>query len=79
MKTRIGKWGNSLALRIPAAFAAEAKLEPGLAVDLKIAGDQMVVTPVRRRYTLEELVEGITPQNRHDSVDWGQPLGNEEW
>ena len=24
-----------------------------------------------RRYSLEELVAGITPDNRHDEVDWG--------
>ena len=27
MRTRIQKWGNSLALRIPKAFAAEAGFE----------------------------------------------------
>jgi len=29
------------------------------------------------RYSLEELVVGITPENRHEEVDWGPPVGRE--
>lgn len=32
MKTRIQKWGNSLARRIPKSFAAETRLEQGIEV-----------------------------------------------
>ncbi len=28
---------------------------------------------------LDELLAGITPENRHAPVDWGQPVGNEVW
>ena len=40
-----------------------------------------VTTPTRRkrRYTLDELVAGITPDNRHEEIDWGPPVGNEVW
>jgi antitoxin MazE len=34
MKTRVQKWGNSLALRIPKAFAAKAKLCEDAPVEL---------------------------------------------
>ena len=33
----------------------------------------------KRRYTLDELVAGITPENRHEEIDWGPPVGNEVW
>src|SRR5258706_53237 len=33
----------------------------------------------QRRYTLEELVARITPENRHEEIDWGPPVGNEVW
>ena len=28
---------------------------------------------------IEELVEQITPENRHKEVDWGKPVGKEVW
>lgn len=30
-------------------------------------------------YTLEELVAGITGENRHTEVNWGRAMGNEAW
>lgn len=79
METQIGKWGNSLAIRIPLAFAREAQIEEGTTVDLRVVEGQLIVTPIRRTYHLEQLVAGITPDNRHDETDWGGPVGNEAW
>ena len=40
----------------------------------------MVTKPVlESAYTLEELVEGITAENRHEEIDFGPPVGNEFW
>ena len=36
MKTRVQKWGNSLALRIPKSFAAEAGLRANGTVELSL-------------------------------------------
>jgi len=36
MQTKIQKWGNSLGLRIPRSFAAEAQVEEGATVDLSV-------------------------------------------
>jgi antitoxin MazE len=33
----------------------------------------------KRRYKLDELVSGITPDNRHEEINWGPPVGNEVW
>jgi len=30
MNTQVGKWGNSLAVRIPGAYAKELELEEGM-------------------------------------------------
>ena len=79
MLTRISKWGNSLGVRIPKAFAAEAGLDDGTPVDISVSAGRIVVTPIGREYELEELVEGITPQNRPAETDWGQPVGAEVW
>ena len=74
------KWGNSLALRIPAAFAETAGLSEGTEVDLKIQSGRLVVVPVRQpRYDLRELLGQIRPDNRHELVEWGRPAGKEIW
>ena len=35
--------------------------------------------PARTTYTLDQLVEGITEENRHAETDWGLPVGREAW
>lgn len=76
----IQQWGNSLAVRIPKAFAHQTRVKKGSAVTLSVENGRMVMKPLRRRkYTLEELVSKITPKNRHPETDWGRPMGKEIW
>ena len=79
MTTLISKWGNSLGLRIPKKLAEEIRVEDGDAVDISVQDGAIVVRPQRREYTIEELVAGITPKNRHAVVSWGKPVGKEVW
>lgn len=80
MKTAVQQWGNSLALRIPKAFAEQAKVKKGTAVNLTLKNGQMMVKPLKgRKYSLKELVSKITPRNRHPETDWGPPQGKEVW
>ena len=76
MKSRIRKWGNSLAVRIPRSLAEEIGLEEDAPVELKLIQGQITIRP-ERHYTLEELVAGITEENRHPETDSGLPVGNE--
>jgi len=80
MNTRIQKWGNSLGLRIPKSFAEEAGVEAGSEVKLSVKDGQLVVTPTRRRkYRLRDLLRKVTPENVHDEIDTGGPVGREGW
>ena len=80
MKVQIQKWGNSLALRIPKAFAVESNVTGGSTVDVSMENGKIVVTPVsKHEYTLEELLEGVTEENLHGEIDWGKPVGKEVW
>ena len=80
MKTRIAKWGNSLALRVPQPFAEEVGLEEGSEVELSISEGKLVLAPSDgREWTLEGLLAGITPKNVHEEIDLGPPTGNEIW
>lgn len=76
----ISKWGNSLAVRIPTAFAESAGLAEGTEVDIKVQSGRLIVVPVRQtKYDLQDLIDQITPENRHHLIDWGKPRGKEVW
>jgi antitoxin MazE len=80
MKTRVQKWGNSLALRIPKAFATEAGLRAGTAVELSLVDGTLVVQPVGpQTLTLDELLRGITDDNIPGEWDTGAAVGKELW
>ena len=79
MRTQVSKWGNSLGVRIPKAYAEEMGLSEGATVEVKLSGRKLVLTPAQPEYDLEELVAGITRKNRHAEMDWGAPVGKETW
>ena len=80
MKTRVQKWGNSLALRIPKSFAEEAGLRANAAVELSLRGGALVVRPVApERLTLDELLRGVTDDNIPGEWDTGPATGKEVW
>ena len=66
-------------MRIPRAFAREMRLEEGRTVELTLSEGKLVVAPAPVDYDLEQLVAGITPENRHAETDWGEPAGAEAW
>lgn len=66
MITKIQKWGNSLAVRIPQAVAKETQLCVGETVKLAYQNGQIVITPVRQqRYKLADLLKDVRPHNLH--------------
>jgi antitoxin MazE len=79
MKTRVRKWGNSLAVRIPAAFASELGLEPDNPVEISLQHGQLVVERVAEDYTLEYLLAQVNENDLHGETDTGAPVGNEAW
>jgi antitoxin MazE len=80
MKTRVQKWGHSLAVRIPKSFASEAGLDQDAVVDLALVDGKLIVTPLASsRFTLEHLLAAVTTDNLHNEQDSGAALGNEVW
>jgi antitoxin MazE len=80
MKTRIQKWGNSLALRIPKSFAAEAQLREDTPVELSLIKGKLVVQPLAEEpLTLDDLLRSVTDQNLHGEWDTGPAIGREVW
>ncbi len=74
---RVFKAGNSLAIRIPSGIAKRIALEDGAAVE--IAADSGMIY-VRKAVSkkLSELIDRITPQNRHESI-FDEVTGAERW
>lgn len=80
MQTRIQKWGNSLAVRIPKAFVKEAHVAYGTRVDLSVDDGKIVIAPqIEPAYRLEELLKGVTKHNVHAEVSTGKAVGREVW
>jgi antitoxin MazE len=79
MTTQVGKWGNSLAVRIPGTFAKELELQEGAEIEVTRVKDGLLLKRRTREYTLDELLKQITPENIHGETDWGPPVGNEVW
>ena len=80
MRAHIRKWGNSLAVRIPRAFAAEANFADGAPVELSVADGKLIVAPLRApRASLRRLVARIRPGLIHGESDWGDAAGKETW
>ena len=80
MQTKIQKWGNSLGLRIPRSFAAEAQVEAGASVDVSVENGRILVRPLRvRRYSLKGLLRKVSRRNLHGEVSTGRAVGHEAW
>ena len=80
MRTRIQKWGNSLAVRIPKSYALESRIEEGALVRLSVESGKLVVAPeIPQEFKLNELLDGINKKNIHREISTGRPVGREIW
>jgi antitoxin MazE len=80
MKSRIQKWGNSLALRIPKSFATEINLKQDSWVQLSLIEGKLIIMAVKEQnFSLEELLAKVTDKNIHHEVDTGMAVGEEIW
>ncbi len=80
MKTRVQKWGNSLALRIPKSFASEAGLGQNSLVEVSLKEGKLIVVPAHEpKFTLEQLLARVTEENLHHEVNTGPAVGGEVW
>ena len=80
MQTRVRIWGNSLAVRIPKAFAEEAGLHANTAVDLSLVEGALLVKRVASESpTLDVLLQGITDDNRPGEWHTGPATDKEVW
>jgi len=79
MRAKAQKWGNSLAVRIPKAIADQAGVREDDELDIDVYAGAIRLTPRRPEPSLAELMDRVTTENLHGGVDFGRPMGGEEW
>lgn len=80
METKVQKWGNSLALRIPKSFAQQTHLEADALVDVSLVEGKLVITPITTKDALlEQLLALVTEDNLHQEWLTDLPVGQEVW
>jgi antitoxin MazE len=78
MRVNVKKWGNSSAVRIPSVVMDAADFRIDDTVDVRAEGGKIVIELVRETdYDLDQLLDRITPENLHGSIDFGGPVGKE--
>lgn len=77
MLTKALKWGNSLAVRIPKVIGTECGIKENSSVEISLRDKQIIIMPVKKEYSLKELLAGVTKDNIHSEFDTGKPVGKE--
>lgn len=77
--TAIKKWGNSLAVRIPAQLAQQLNLTENTPVNYTVVDGSLVISRVTQEetYSLDQLLDRVTKENIHGETDTGPAVGRE--
>ncbi|MCK6597763.1 MAG: AbrB/MazE/SpoVT family DNA-binding domain-containing protein [Bdellovibrionaceae bacterium] len=78
MSGKIQKWGNSLGVRIPKQVIEKLNLTENSEVEVSHKDGAIIIIPVKKKFSLENLLEQITKNNcyqeedfkTHDSAGW---------
>ncbi|OKB66436.1 antitoxin ChpS [Serratia marcescens] len=82
MKVSIKKWGNSAGMLVPSALMNELELQVGQEMDMQVIDGALVIKPVKRRYSLQQLLDGCdseAPAAADGNWENMPPAGKEVW
>ncbi len=74
MEITVARWGDGVAVPLPPEIAGH--VHAGSRLDVAVEGDRIILSPARHRYSLDELLAGMTPEREHMLEDDG-PVGME--
>jgi antitoxin MazE len=77
--TKIQKWGNSQRLRLSKHVLRRAGIAIGDAVQIIVSNCQITVKKTDSKYDLAELIARIPKGYKSTEVNFGLPIGKEEW
>jgi len=80
-RIKIQKWGNRLGIGIPYGIANGMSLIEGLDMNIQNNGNKIIIEPIETEnpYVLANMLDKITENNIHHSIETGMPVGNEIW
>jgi antitoxin MazE len=77
----VGKWGKSLAVRLPGEIVKAARLRDGERVEIETEDGDIVIRRVAPRFTLARMFRGKTPEEWRElyrgALEWGPDVGRE--
>jgi antitoxin MazE len=77
----VGKWGKSLAIRLPGEIVKAAGLSNGERLDIETHDREIVIRRAVPHFTLEELFRGKSAEEWRaayaGAFDWGPDVGRE--
>jgi antitoxin MazE len=80
MRSQVGQWGNSLAIRIPKYVVESLDLKPNDAMECTVENGQLILVPIPIQalpeLSLEKLLGEVT-EAPESEVNWGKPMGDE--
>ncbi|ELQ1290809.1 type II toxin-antitoxin system antitoxin ChpS [Escherichia coli] len=83
MRITIKRWGNTSGMVIPNVVMKELNLRPGQSVEAQVSNNQLILTPISRRYSLDELLAqcDMNAAELSEQDVWGKstPAGDEIW
>ena len=83
MRITVKRWGNSSGMVIPNVVMKELNLRPGQSVEAQVSNNQLILTPISRRYSLDELLAqcDMNATELSEQDVWGKstPAGDEIW
>ena len=83
MRITIKRLGNSAGMVIPNIVMKELNLQPGQSVEAQVSNNQLILTPISRRYSLDELLAqcDMNAAELSEQDVWGKstPAGDEIW
>ncbi len=79
IQLQIGKWGNSLGIRLPKHVLESLHLGVKDLVSCSLEDGKLILKPLshRNKYTLQQLLAQV--QEPSEEVTWGKPEGGEVW
>lgn len=78
MRVIVKKWGNSASVRIPASVMQAAKIALDTPVNVREENGRIIIEPERDPvFDLDDLISGMSDENRHEEIDAGEPQGDE--
>ena len=73
--------GGSVSVTLPRQMLRTLGLEPGSCVAVTLEAGRLVLAPVRQRYSLAELLAGMSPGDMPTASGWDSAasVGQEAW